>query len=242
MEILKGIRIIDRALWLQRQKVLVLADLHMGYEESLNKQGVLVPRMQFNETIKGLKKILNKVKPKTIIINGDLKHEFGTISRQEWRDTLDILDILMNKCKRVILLRGNHDATLGPVAKVKNLEIKDFECLDSGRICVLHGQKILLDSEIHRAKTIIIAHEHPAVRLHEGAKSELYKCFLLGKWQNKKVVVMPSFLPNVEGLDIKRGISYKGHILLPYLQKNLKNFNVFVLGDKVYKFGRLKNL
>ncbi len=123
MEILKGIEILGKALWMPKQKMLILADLHIGYEEALNKQGVLVPRTQFKETKREIEGLLQELKPRTIVINGDLKHEFGEISRQEWHETIAILDLLLEKA-RVILIKGNHDTILEPIAKKKNLEIK----------------------------------------------------------------------------------------------------------------------
>ena len=38
-----------------------------------------------------------------VIINGDLKHEFGTISETEWRNTLGIIDFLLKQCKNIVL-------------------------------------------------------------------------------------------------------------------------------------------
>ena len=52
MEISSGIEIIDLALYLKKEKILIIADTHIGYEEALNKQGMLVPRFQFKEIIK----------------------------------------------------------------------------------------------------------------------------------------------------------------------------------------------
>lgn len=235
MEILEGMKIIGRALWISKQKILVIADLHIGYEEALNKQGILVPRTQFKEIKEEIEELLQEIKPKIIVINGDLKHEFGEISRQEWHETIAILDLLLEKAK-VILIKGNHDTILEPIAKKKNLGIKEFYCLDSGNVCILHGDKILLSSEVHKAKTLIIAHEHPAVSLHEGSKTEQYKCFLLGKWKAKQIIVMPSFFSIFEGTNVK-----KEKLLSPYLT-NIENFYVFVLGDKIYKFGKLKDV
>ena len=80
MQVTPNIKIIDLALYLEKFKTLVIADSHIGYEEALNKQGILVPRFQFKELIQRLEKILKKTKPKTIVVNGDIKHEFGTIS------------------------------------------------------------------------------------------------------------------------------------------------------------------
>ena len=84
MKLTKDLRIQDLALIYK--DILVLADLHIGYEETLNKQGLLIPRLSFQELEKKIKNLL-KQNPTTIIINGDLKNEFGIISRQEWKQT-----------------------------------------------------------------------------------------------------------------------------------------------------------
>jgi len=232
MKIVEGIEARGKALWIVKSKMLVIADLHIGYEEALNKQGVLVPRMMFEEMKKELENLL-KLKPKIIVANGDLKHEFGEISKQEWFETLDILDMLMEKSK-VVLIRGNHDTILGPIARKKGLEIEDYYCV--GDICIVHGDKIIENNDVKKSKVIIIGHEHPAVSIREGVKQEIYKCFLVGKWKNKKLIVMPSFFSVFEGSDVK-----KEKLLSPYLH-NIRNFDVYVLGDKVYWFGKLKNI
>jgi len=233
MEILKGIEILGKCIWIKKEKTLVLVDLHIGYEEALNKQGILVPRMQFKETLSELKALLEKTKPKTIVINGDLKHEFGEISRQEWNETTAILDLLM-KYGKVVLVKGNHDTILAPIARKKELKTVNYFIL--GDICFLHGDKMIENKETAKCKTLIIGHEHPSISLHEGMKAERYKCFLAGSWKNKKLIVMPSFLPIIEGSDIKQE-----KLLSPYLN-NIKNFEVFVVGDKIYRFGKLKNI
>ena len=79
MKINDNIEIIDLALYLKKEKTLVVSDLHIGIEESLNKRGVLIPRSQFNDLLIKLKLILNKVEVKRVVFNGDLKHEFGEI-------------------------------------------------------------------------------------------------------------------------------------------------------------------
>ena len=73
MEIVKGIEIIDLCLYLKKEKILIIADTHIGYEEALNKQGVLIPRFQFKEIIERLEKILGKREIDKIIIN-NLQH------------------------------------------------------------------------------------------------------------------------------------------------------------------------
>ena len=260
MEILPNIEIVDLALYFEG--TLVISDVHIGYEEALNKQGVLVPRLQFEEMANRMNHIFELLKNKKIekiIINGDLKHEFGTISEQEWRNTLKFLDLLAKHCKEIILIKGNHDTILGPIAKKRNVRVLDYLIVESltsnsnnektslikkslkkimksnkNKVLIAHGDKVL---DIKNYGTIIIGHEHPAVSLKEGPRVEQYKCFLKGKYKGKNLIVQPSFNSIIEGTDILRD-----EILSPFLQQNLDNFYVYVVEDKVYEFGKLKNL
>lgn len=229
-----NIKIIDLGLYLTKHKTLILADFHIGYEESLNKQGVLVPKFQFKDMMERLKKILKKTKPKTIVINGDLKHEFGEISKTEWKNTLELLDFLL-KYGKVILIKGNHDKILEPIAKKKNLEI--ITSYTVGNIYICHGHRIPESKEFSKAKIIIIGHEHPAIALSDRTRTEKFKCFLKGKYKRKELIVQPSFNLVTEGTDILRD-----KLLSPFLHQKLINFELFLIGDKVYKFGKLKNL
>lgn len=227
---------IGKSLYFKRG-ILVFGDLHIGYEESLNEQGVFLPRVQFKETMKDLKKIFEKIgKVEKIIILGDLKHEFGNISSQEWKDVRAVLDFLKRKCGRIVLVKGNHDTILGPIAEREELEIADYYV--DGGVCFLHGHRLFpacLDKEI---EMLVLGHRHPAVLLSDKYKKEKYKCFLVGRWKRKGVVILPSFFPFVEGSDIVNlGENY---LFIP--EKNLKNFGVFVVGDEVYEFGKLKRL
>lgn len=233
MEISKGIEIIDLALKIGR--TLVIADLHIGFEGALNKQGIMVPRFQFRDVCERLEKILKKAKPELVIVNGDIKHEFGTISEQEWRETLKILDLLLLNSKKVVLVKGNHDTILGPIAKKRGVEIVEKYELNKGKILVIHGDKeVKIGKNI---KTIIIGHEHPAVSIREGPRAEVFKCFLKGKYKGKELIAMPSFNLVTEGTDVRRE-----RLLSPYLQQDISEFEAFVAGDKGYYFGKIKDM
>ncbi len=230
MDIIKGITAVD--LGLQIKDNLILADFHIGFDEALNKQGVLVPRFQFNDIAAKLESVLGSGKFGTIIVNGDLKHEFGTISRTEWKQTLDLLDLLSEHCSKIVLIKGNHDTILEPIAQKRNIEIVDEFVI--GDVYVCHGNKIPETEAFRKAKTVIIAHEHPAVTLRTPLRAERYKCFLLGKYRRKSLIVMPSFNLVTEGTDI-----LKERLLSPFLME-ISEFKVFVVGDKAYDFGKVK--
>src|SRR3989338_1275122 len=240
MEILKGIEIKGKALWLRKQSILVISDLHIGYENMLNEQGMLTPRTQFKEMMNDLKKVFDEIekgheKVKEIVVLGDLKHEFGGISRQEWKETLAVLDFLKKHAEKIIIVKGNHDTILEPIARQRNIELRDFYIKED--VCFVHGHRMFAECLDRKIKTIVMGHRHPALVLKDKTKSESYKCFLSGKCKGRQVIIMPSFFPLVEGTDISADFENKLAFNL-----NLKNFKVYAVGDKVYEFGVLKSL
>ena len=237
IELKPGFQLIDVALYLTDYKIVTFGDVHIGYEEALNKQGILVPRFQFEETMKRIRKIIDKVPGEiaTVVINGDLKHEFGDISNQEWKETLLFLDYLGTKSKEIILVKGNHDTILGPIARKRNVKLVEQYVTGDGKICFLHGDKILDNMPL--CDTIIMSNEHPAISLRDGIRAETYKCFLHGTWRGKELIVLPSFNVVTEGTDV-----LKEKLLSPFLRQTLDNFKVYVVADQVYKFGMIKDV
>jgi putative SbcD/Mre11-related phosphoesterase len=232
MEIFPGIEIIDIALYIKKHSALIISDTQIGYEEALNKQGILIPRIHHEEIIDKLKPVMQKIRPRLVIINGDIKHEFSTISETEWTNTLKLVDFISSKSE-LILIRGNHDTILGPIAKKRRIIIKDYYVLNDIYIC--HGHILAKDKDFTSARTIIIGHEHPAVGLRDRGRLELYKCFLKGKYKDKRLIVLPSFNLLTEGTDI-----LKERLLSPYLQQDISDFEVFVAGDTPLYFGKIR--
>src|SRR3989344_3108695 len=123
MKLNNNIEIIDLGLYLIKEKTLILSDLHIGIEESLNRQGILIPRSQFQDLLAKLKLLLNNVQVDKIIFNGDLKHEFGEINKQEWNNILNLFDFL--KDKEIIILKEN---LLSPfLTDIENFEVYILE-------------------------------------------------------------------------------------------------------------------
>lgn len=234
MEILNDIEIIDLALYIKKEKTLILTDLHLGLEEHLNAGGILIPMVGFKRLIEKLKKILKTAKKiNLIIINGDIKHEFGKISKSEWKTTLNIIDFLQENCPNLIFVQGNHDRALIPIAEKRGIQVVDH--IIEKKILIIHGDKEPDDDVMKKVDTIIIGHEHPAISIVEGARIEKYKCYLLGNYKNKNLIVQPSLnLINI-GTDI---VNEK--TLSPFLDTDISNFRVYIVGDTVYEFGSVK--
>lgn len=236
MELYKGIEVVDLCLYLKTHKTFIIADLHLGYENALNNRGVLVPRMQFNDISKKLNEILKSIKVDTIVITGDLKHEFGVINDSEWKNILNIIDLFLEHCKKLIIIKGNHDVALPFITRKKGIELSEYYKVEDIFVC--HGDEIIENEDFKKSKVIIIGHEHPAIGFRDKTKYENYKCFLKGRYLNKILIVIPSFNPLTVGTDVLRN-----RLLSPFLQQSLTNFQAYVVEkDKIYDFGKLKNM
>ncbi|MEM2873962.1 MAG: metallophosphoesterase [Candidatus Nanoarchaeia archaeon] len=237
-EIYPGIEIIDLALWLPKQRILAFSDFHIGYEDALNARGILIPKYQLADTLERIKKIFTVLgrKPKTIIINGDLKHEFSTVNKEEFFGVKDLLNLLAKNCEKIIIIKGNHDTILNYAKRVK-VEIKEYFLIDN--ILFAHGDNIVnVDSKY--AKIIVVGHGHPTLKLSDGFISEKVKCFLKGKWKGKVLIMQPSFNLVTEGADI---LLEEGKLPLSY-SKAVRNWEAWAIPkfNKVLYFGEIKNL
>lgn len=232
--ILDKARIFKSCLFLEQYKALIVSDLHIGFEELLISSGWLIPRTSFNDMFELLQEAVLKLKPDITIINGDLKHEFGVVNRQEWGDITRLLEWLKSHT-RVVLIKGNHDILLKPVAKKQGLEL--FESYELGEYFIAHGDKLLTPK---KASTIIIGHEHAAVSIRTSTRVERFKAFIKTRWKNKTLILMPAFFPLTEGTDLLQEQAKS-----PYLKDiDFNNAELWLLDkhNKPLYFGRWKDL
>lgn len=214
------------------KKILVIGDLHLGYEEFLNRAGVFVSRAMLNEILDYLRAILKRTgKVEEVVFLGDVKHVFGRILNQEWTDFLKIADCLKEMCEKITIVRGNHDVVLDAVAEKNEVELKNFYAV--GKYCFLHGDREFKDIYEKKIKCWVVGHGHPAVKISDGTTVEKYKCFLVGKFRGKNIIIVPSFFFYREGTDPREsdlGLAWK---------INYRNFRAFVVGDdlEVFDFG-----
>lgn len=225
-----------------KEKVVVIGDLHLGYEQSLRSKGYLVPNSALGEMKKELEEIFSSVgKVDKIILLGDLKHEFGRILWDEWQEIRELVEFLRGKLKskgEIVILKGNHDKIVEPIVKKmkkRNVKVVDY-LLWKGNAFV-HGDKDFERIYDKRVTRWVIGHAHPAVTLREGRKRESYKCFLVGNFKGKEIVIVPSFFSLIAGTDARDfdlGLEW---------DFDLMKFRALVVADlKVLDFGKLGDI
>ena len=89
---------IDKTLFFPDEEILVIGDLHLGYDYMLRQSGVLIPERQLKDMISDLKEIFKKIKAKKhkikkIVFLGDITHAFG-YEFQERDEFLEITDFV----------------------------------------------------------------------------------------------------------------------------------------------------
>jgi len=233
-EILPGFKAVGLTLHAVGEDALVLADLHLGFEESLNRQGIMVPRFQYKDVVSEVDEALRIARPGKVIICGDLKHEFGSISGQEWAEVMGFLRGLERY--EVTIVKGNHDTVVGPIGDKKGVKMVDG--LRIGSTLFIHGHEVPGKDSLAGVKTIVMAHEHPCVGLREGDRVEKVKCFLVGRWGRYDLIVLPSMNLVTEGVDVMTE-----ELLSPLLTKGVGEFKAYGVEEgKVLSFGKAKNL
>lgn len=246
MRIPGGLECVDLALYVPTHQALIIADVHLGFEEALHQEGTLVPRGHFRELMARLAGILAQlnISPKLplerVIINGDLSHRFGYLSTQEWKESRRFLQQLLKFSRQIVLLEGNHDGNLNLLSE--GMEgVQTQRSYELGDLLFLHGHSAP-DSLSSHIQTIVIGHEHPAVGLRDGVtgRVEQYKCFLMGSYRDRRLVIQPSFNPWAQGSDLTQE-----RCLSPLLSEEaLGEFEVYPVSDEgtVYRFGPLRNI
>ncbi|ASJ12002.1 metallophosphoesterase [Thermococcus thioreducens] len=203
---------------------LVIADLHLGYEVSMAREGFYLPRV-FREVVGRLKSLIEREKPRVLVVDGDLKHSFVP----EWREREELkafVGEVLPLVSELVLVRGNHDVgTLW----LRELGVEVVDELELGSWKLVHGHKLV------EGERFIIGHEHPAIRLRDevGALVKV-PTFLMGE----ELIVLPAFSPWAYGNDVLR------EIVSPFLREyDLSDAKVLVpLEDELLDFGRLGDL
>src|SRR5438034_11294591 len=161
LEIAKGVEATrDFALLLRDERALVISDLHLGFEAALAEQGVSIPRFQRREILERLARLLDAYEPEKLIIAGDFKHEFSKNLSDEWVEIKQVLRFVQQRTQPIIV-RGNHDNFLATI--LGDLRMKLHDRYDLGGCTFVHGHE-----EVKALGTIVMGHEHPAVKLRDS--------------------------------------------------------------------------
>ena len=234
---------IDKTLFFPEHGILVIGDLHIGYDYMIRQSGVLIPERQVKDIIADLKGIFKKIKVKgkinKIFFLGDIKHAFSFEAEEKY-EFLEVMKFLKQEIPEedIIFIKGNHDTMDFTYGKMRNYYIQDG-------IAFVHGHRLFPEIFDKKVQVIVSGHLHPSIILAEkpGVKKESYKCFLEGSYKGKAFIVLPSFVDYYEGTPVNdyREDYLESFFIVP--KKEILKFKIHVIGkDKIYDFGRVGDL
>ncbi|MBN1678134.1 MAG: metallophosphoesterase [Candidatus Thermoplasmatota archaeon] len=199
-ETVRGYRVADNievfpggAALLLDGNVLVVADLHLGYEAALEDEGLSIPRVQTSKIGQYLMEVIDEVRPSRLIVAGDMKHNFSRNLTQEWQDVDRFVRMLSGRVKLEVI-KGNHDNYLGAILGGYGVPLSmETDCAG---VRILHGHRGALKHGM-----TIMGHIHPSIRLRDSVGATLKNpCFLFDP--KLKVLVLPALSLVSPGTDI----------------------------------------
>ncbi len=195
------IRLLQNKRALLIKDFLVIADLHLGYEKTLEDKGYKIPSMR-KDFVQRIKQLQKENKAKKLIILGDVKH---TVPVATWDEKYEIPNFFKEISKffnKIILIKGNHDGNIEKMVHEKNLEILPEFIF--GDFVFTHGHRYPTEKGM-QCKTLIMGHIHPTFKIKDKTKTKHnYPCWVMGKIKKKKlekykkincenVLIVPSF-------------------------------------------------
>jgi putative SbcD/Mre11-related phosphoesterase len=237
------------ALLLQRKKerTLIIADLHLGWEVAFAEKGIHVPS-QMPKLLRKLTQIIKQTKPQTLLLLGDIKHTIARAATEEWRDIPEFFEPLTKQVQSIKIIQGNHDGNLEPLLP-ETIEILPPTGTTINDAGFFHGHTWPA-LELLKCQTLVMGHVHPVVMFQDplgyritrqvwvkaDCNGTLLKKSLIRHYNIKQTlkqpakvsqcIIMPSFNDFLGGRPVNRkskGTSTKYQALSPLLRsKSIK--------------------
>ena len=194
-----------RAAWFPSERVLAVADLHLGYAWAHRLSGQLMPITPANDTLARLQELQRDYEPREIVVLGDIVHRAMALAVLE-EEVCELLNGLSPR-SQLTFLAGNHDRDLQKVLNQWSLPIQLASSRTVGGYLLVHGDAAVhpADESGHskagtRELRIVMGHEHPAISIGDGVTtSEKCPCFLV----SDRVIILPAFSCWAAGTNIR---------------------------------------
>ncbi len=93
------------------EKILVVADLHIGWEATLTQCGIHNPS-QTTLFVEKMKEAIRSCRPSSIFLLGDIKHDVKKLAPEEWRHVPQFFEKISSMVSDIHVIPGNHDGNL----------------------------------------------------------------------------------------------------------------------------------
>ena len=182
------------------ERSLVITDLHLGFEAKLSSNNIYLGKnTSIIEMVKDIEKILDKTKPESLILLGDIKSGIKYITKTEW-NTIPAFFEMIKKRIDVTVIPGNHDANIEKLIP-KGITLTSSKGIVVENMLLTHGHTMPSENFSHVNK-IIMGHLHPVYfeeesllngkRVWVSLKSKKHNIFPT-RTGELEIIILPSF-------------------------------------------------
>ncbi|MEX2593812.1 MAG: ligase-associated DNA damage response endonuclease PdeM [Anditalea sp.] len=170
----------EKAAYLPQQRILLIADIHLGKASHFRKEGIIIPAPEVSPDLGCINELIHTLTPQTIVFLGDLFHsKFNS----EWIGLKKFL--AAHPDIRFYLTKGNHDILPASIMEDAPIEVvKEFAV----------GQHILCTHEplkdIPEGILNIAGHVHPGILVKSKSRQHYrLPCF----YHHRQLLLVPAF-------------------------------------------------
>ncbi|MGQ9719559.1 MAG: metallophosphoesterase [Nitrososphaerales archaeon] len=169
-------------------KILIVSDLHLGFEKSLSSRGINIPS-QTQRVYLRLKSLIEESSPDRIIILGDVKHGTTKIAPYEWADVPQFFNKVKALVRSVDIIRGNHDGGLKALLpnEIKVHPPRGISLFDDREsFTLIHGHAWpyprLFDCDV-----LILGHNHATIEFRDQGFRMAEPVWVVTRWDKNEV-------------------------------------------------------
>ena len=226
-------------IYIRSLSLIACADLHLGYEGVLAKEGVFLPKYNLSFIENEIKKAIERYKPKQILIDGDIKNEFSKVYVEEFNEFMDFMKFLNYYKVKVILVKGNHDNFIDRLKEPLGFEMYKQEHLIKNYL-FFHGEEL---PKSKKGNFLIMGHVHPAIAIYNAITKEKLRCFLYGRFNGKEILILPALSYYAEGVEVNNLANNLNEISPIFNIIDFRELEAYCLGeDETLYFGKIKDL
>jgi putative SbcD/Mre11-related phosphoesterase len=233
---------------LRRERLLLLADTHVGYEVELRRVKGVNAMSQTRKLVERVLELADLHNVTAVVILGDVKHELP-VPRESVDEVRTFLTTVAKKVP-LLLIPGNHDSLLQEIASgIDGVEVAPTRGILIDKFLLVHGHVKPAKQDLEKADTLIMGHTHPAVLIRDDigyavkepavlkiktSRTKLCKA-LYGepcKRQTRlKIVVLPASHPLITGVDVREipQMASEGRTLLRYIEWKPEDVEVYLV-------------
>ena len=89
-----------------QRRILVLSDLHLGWEHYLSEKGIHIPS-QTQLILNKIKNLIEITDPDLILLLGDIKHSIEKTSSEEWIEVPKFFQNIKKLVDKIEIIPGN---------------------------------------------------------------------------------------------------------------------------------------